>query len=204
VNRFVFLLALALPGCTVDGLDEIFCDPDEPCWTASSTSGEVCPTGPLGYDPARTDAEPIAFASDVSGVAVRLSPFSGTTQCSTIVVGFATAGGCAIPSKEISLIAFDSENPVPVDLPTGGTIDHLIPTGTTTEPIAGITEMRFHVATTHKAGAYPIIGIVSRPGMCSVGFDSTCQSNAVEMNYKGKWSELDGTSLYFGLADCAP
>jgi len=209
VNRCLFLLALALPGCIDEAsIDAIFCDPDEPCWEERGLDGaggaEVCPTGPLGYVPTRTDANEVAFTPDVSAVAVRLPPFEKTTKCATIVVGFATSSGCSMPSKEISLIAFDSAEPVPATLPTGGTIDHLTPTGTTSIPFAGVTEVRFPVATTHKAGTFPIIGIVTHSGFCQVSFDSTCEANMLEMNYKGQWSEVDSENLYFGLADCAP
>lgn len=202
MRKWMLCFVLMATGC--GGPIEIaYCDSAEGCDSAGSGL-ETCPTGTLGYVPTRTDVEPIAFALEVSGMAARLPPFGDATKCGAIIVGFATVDGCSIPSKGISLIDFDSDEPIPAELPPGGTIDHLIPTGTISEPVDGITEVKFHIPSSHRANAYPIVGIVSHPGACSVGFDTACKSNAVIMNYKGQWSELDGTSLYSGLADCEP
>lgn len=204
VKRFVFLLALALPGCTVDGLDEIFCDPDEPCWTATTPSSEVCPVGPLGYNPARTDAEPVAFSSDVSALAARLEPFETATTCTEIVVGFSTVDGCVVPSKGITLFAFGSTARIPAEIPTDATFDHLAPVGDIAHPMSGITEVRFPIPTSYKPGFYPIVGIVTHSGTCPASFESACSSNALTMNYKGQWREDDGVNYYFGLGGCSP
>ena len=207
VNRFAFLLfALALPGCIDEaGVDAIFCDPDEPCWEErglDGAGGEACPVGPLGYNPTRTDAEPVVEPPASNAIAVSVDAFDKATTCNEVVIGLFVTASCAMP-KKLSLFAFDSAANVPTSTPDNATTItvSVVPDMLSPGATDGVQEVHIPWPTTHIAGRHPVLGIGAASASCLAEFSTECDS-ARAIGLGQSWSEVPGTSYYLGFSDC--
>ena len=202
----LLLFPLFLAGCIDEaGVDAIFCDPDEPCWEErglDGAGGEVCPVGPLGYDPTRTDVTLKPMGNGVSGVLVALPAFDAPTSCQTIVVGIGVSANCKLPVQGFTLTVFDS-NGVPTSIPSSSLLTNVSPQKLS-DIMPGVTEARFPYVTKHKAGARPVIGFFGGPVTCPVSFDTTCDgTSSFSVDPDAHLTEQEGVGYWIGMEDCS-